>query len=322
MKTDLFTMRTSQTNVRLNCIGPEKFQVILAAVSTSRSELIFRWGVLLLLALIWGSSFILMKIGLKAIPFRELGALRMTVAFLALIPLGFRSWLRIEKKYWKYLFIVGLCGNGLPAFLFALAQTEINSSLAGMLNSLVPLFTLSFGLIFFGVRSKTVHAAGVVVGLGGALLLLYEPGLSLDSMSVYGLWVVVATMCYATSVNVIKKYLSALSSGVITSTSLVFIGPPCAIYLLFTDFPQRFCLESEFMLSFWAIVVLSVFSTGLAIVIFNMLIKRVSALYASSVTYLIPIVAIFWGMLDGEVIRSLQFAGMGAILTGIYLINK
>lgn len=263
-----------------------------------------------------------MKIGLREIPFQELGALRMIIAFLSLTPLGFNAWKRIDKKLWKYLLVVGLCGSGIPAFLFALAQTKINSSLAGMLNSLVPLFTLLFGLVFFKIKSKTIHIVGVLTGLAGALFLLYKPGMSLNEISVYGLLVVGATICYSISVNVIKKYLSSLSSTVITSASLLFVGPICGIYLLTTDFAQRFSFETDFLISIGAIVVLSVFATGLAVIIFNMLIKRVSALYASSVTYLIPVVAIFWGLLDGEMIEATQFMGMGAILTGIYLINK
>ena len=287
-----------------------------------RSDFVFRWGVLILLALIWGSSFILMKIGLIVLPFNELGALRMLLAFFALLPIGIRSWLSIERKYWKYLLIVGICGNGLPAFLFAFAQTQINSSLAGMLNSLVPLFTLLFGLLFFNVKSKGVHWLGVSAGLIGAIFLLYRPGLAFDSCSVYGLFVVAATVCYATSVNVIKKYLFDLSSTVITSASLLFVGPICGLYLLTTGFPARISTDHDFVVSFIAVVVLSVFATGLAILIFNMLIKRVSALYASSVTYLIPVIAILWGISDGELVSMTQFAGMGGILTGIYLINR
>ncbi|HAW52161.1 MAG TPA: EamA family transporter [Flavobacteriales bacterium] len=287
-----------------------------------RSELVFRWGVLILLALIWGSSFILMKIGLVAIPFNELGALRMLLAFFALMPIGIRYWFKIDRKYWKYLLIVGLCGNGIPAFLFAFAQTRINSSLAGMLNSMVPLFTLLFGLLFFDVKSKFVHWTGVVTGLVGAIFLLYRPGIAIDSSSMYGLYVVAATVCYATSVNVIKKYLFELSSTVITSASLIFVGPICGLYLFSTDFPDRISTDHAFVVSFLAVLVLSVFATGLAILIFNMLIKRVSALYASSVTYLIPVIAILWGVSDGEVVSLTQLAGMGGILTGIYLINR
>ena len=123
-------------------------------MSYQQSDIAFKWGVLILLALIWGSSFILMKIGLVALPFHELGSLRMLLAFLALTPLGLRSWFKIERRYWKYLLIVGIFGNGLPAFLFAFAQTQINSSLAGMLNSLVPLFTLLFGLVFSKISGK------------------------------------------------------------------------------------------------------------------------------------------------------------------------
>ncbi len=292
-------------------------------MNQSKPDLLFTWGTLILLAFIWGSSFILMKIGLVEIPYQEVGALRMLVAFVSLIPFGIGYWARIEKKYWKYLFIIGLFGNGLPAFLFAYAQSYINSSLAGMLNSLVPLFTLVLGIFIFQFTPKRIHILGVITGLIGAIFLLYRPGMSFDSDSVYGLYIVAATLCYATSVNTIKKYVSHLPSSVITSTSLMFIGPPCGIYLFaYTDFTDRFSFDPAFMKSFIAIIVLSVMATGFALILFNMLIKKVSALYASSVTYLIPIVAIIWGVVDGESIAMMQLAGMSAILGGIYLINK
>lgn len=292
-------------------------------MSDLSSEKLFRWGVLLFLAFIWGSSFILMKIGLVSIPFEELGALRMFIAFLALMPFGIAAWMKIEKKYWKYLLIVGVCGNGAPAFLFAFAQSYISSSLAGMLNSLVPLFTLVVGLLIFKITPKKIHIFGVLIGLISAFFLLYRPGMDFNSGSLYGLYIVLATLCYSFSVNTIKKYLNDLRSSVITSTALLFIGPLCGIYLFFfTDFTSRLSMDEVFLKSFLAIAVLSVFGTGLAIIIFNMLIKRVSALYASSVTYLIPVFAIMWGMIDGETIEVFQIIGMFGILTGIYLINR
>jgi len=287
------------------------------------SDRIFRWGILVLLAFIWGSSFILMKIGLVSIPFHELGALRMLIAFFSLIPFGIRAWSRLDRKYWKFLLVVGICGNGAPAFLFAYAQSFINSSLAGMLNSLVPLFTLLVGLIFFRFKPKSMNIIGVIIGLIGAFFLLYKPGIKLDTSAFYGLYIVVATICYAISVNTIKRFLHDLPSAVITSTSLLFVGPPCGIYLFtFTDFGMRLSFDPIFLKSLIAIIVLSVFATGMAIIFFNMLIKRVSALYASSVTYLIPVIAIMWGMVDGETIAFTQMLGMGGILTGVYLINR
>jgi len=291
-------------------------------MNSSKPDSLFGWGILVLLAFIWGSSFILMKIGLQELPFQELGALRMLLAFLFLLPFGLKNWRSIDSKYWKYLLVVGIFGNGAPAFLFAYAQTHINSSLAGMLNSLVPLFTLLLGLFFFNLTSRKSHFLGVFVGLIGAFLLLYKPGSLAGSETIYGFFVVLATICYAISVNVIKKYLHNIPSVQITSASLLFTGPICGIYLLFTDFPSRMSFNHDFMVSFGAVVLLSGLATGFAIIIFNMLIKRVSALYASSVTYLIPIVAVFWGLIDGESISYLQIAGMTSILTGIYIIQK
>lgn len=294
-----------------------------AQMTEISADRLFRWGILILLAFIWGSSFILMKIGLLNIPFKEVGAMRMFIASISLLPFGIYNWHKIQKRHWKYLGVVGIFGSGAPAFLFAYAQSFINSSLAGMLNSLVPLFTLLVGLIFFKFVPKKLHVAGVITGLIGAFFLLYKPGMSLERESLYGLYIVAATLCYAISVNTLKKHLHDLPSAAITSVSLLFVGPLCGIYLFtITDFPGRISTDPEFLKSLFSIILLSVFGTGMAIILYNMLIKRVSALYASSVTYLIPIIAIFWGIIDGEIIESLQYVGMAAILGGIYLINK
>ena len=264
-----------------------------------------------------------MKIGLAKIPFRELAAYRMVLAFITLIPFGVMAWSKISYRHWKYLAIVGICGHGAPAFLFAYAQQHINSSLAGMLNSLVPLFTLLLGMLLFGMKAKQRHFIGVIIGFAGAIFLLFRADIEFNASTVYGLYIVLATICYATSVNTIKKHLHDVSSAVITSASLLVVGPLCGIYLFtFTEFPSRISMDPEFMKSLMAVSALAVFGTGMAIIIFNMLIKRVSALYASSVTYLIPVIAILWGVADGESITTLQFLGMGGILTGVYLIQR
>jgi drug/metabolite transporter (DMT)-like permease len=283
----------------------------------------WQWTVMLALAFVWGSSFILMKKGLEVYSYAQVACIRISISFLVLLPIAWKHLAKIERKDWKYLLIVGFCGTGIPAFLFAKAQTHISSSLAGMLNSLVPLFTLLLGLVVFKLRFPKHRILGVIIGLTGALGLLgigNTGGLNGDGK--YGLLVVFATLCYGVSVNVIKKYLNHIKSTAITAISILFIGPPVTLFLFLTDFTSRLDGSYPSLSSLGAVLLLGFFGTAVAIVIFNMLIKQVSPLFASSVTYLIPIVAIFWGVADGETISAIQFTSIGIILTGVYLVNR
>lgn len=249
--------------------------------------------------------------------------MRMFIASLVLLPFALRKMRKIDVKYWKFLAIVGIVGNGMPAFLFAIAQTRLNSALAGMINSLVPIFTLTLGYFVFGYKFDKYKVGGVMLGLLGAISLIYSGDSQGNNDVFYALLVVFATVCYATSVNVIKKYLGDLNSVLITALSLMMIGPLCGVYF-FTTAPVKslFVWETENLISIGALLILSIFGTALAIVVFNMLIKRVSALFASSVTYLIPVVAIFWGWWDGESLSLHHYLGMLCIFLGIYLINR
>ena len=283
----------------------------------------WQWVVVLFLAFIWGSSFILMKKGLTEFSSEQVANIRIVISFLLLLPMAFQNFRQVRKKDWKFLAVVGFCGTGLPAFLFAIAQSKINSSLAGMLNSLVPFFTLILGVTVFGITFKRHRIYGVFIGLIGALGLL---GLGFDGSFNgdwrYSLLVVLATICYAISVNVIKIHLGHIKSVAITAISIAMIGPIAVIYLLTTDFISRLSFDSEVILALSAILCLGIFGTAMAVVIFNMLIKRVSPLFAASVTYLIPIFAIMWGFFDDENITALQLISIGVILTGVYLVNK
>lgn len=283
----------------------------------------WQWAVMLLLAFIWGSSFILMKKGLVIYTPQQVASIRIFISFLVLLPIALRHLSGLRKSELKYLVIVGLCGTGVPAFLFAIAQTNINSSLAGMLNSLVPFFTLLLGVLIFGLKFKLHRILGVMIGLLGAFGLL---GLGTSEVNTtnwtYGLLIVAATICYAISVNVIKKYLVRLKSLAITATSIMFIGPPAGIFLFTTDFTDKASQGGEHLASLLAVLTLGIFGTALAIIIFNMLIKRVSALFAASVTYLIPVFAILWGVVDGEIITTIQLVSIAIILTGVYIVNK
>ncbi|MBR9830692.1 DMT family transporter [bacterium] len=284
---------------------------------------IIQWLLLLLLAFVWGSSFILMKRGLETFSNFQVASLRIAIAYFFLLPIAIKNLRKIKGKYWGYLLIAGLLGNGIPAFLFTTAQTQISSSLTGMLNSLVPLFTVLVGLIGFGLKLRIKRFAGVLLGLVGAIGLLSVQGLNFgDSNLAYALLVVLATICYATNINFIKTYLGPINSIDITAFGFFFLGPPVILYLFMSDFYHIMQSDPEATTNLFYIALLSVFGTALAVILFNILIKKVSAVYASSVTYIIPIFALMWGFIDGEVIKGMHILWISVILSGIYIVNR
>jgi drug/metabolite transporter (DMT)-like permease len=283
----------------------------------------WQWIFLIFLAFIWGSSFILMKKGLETYDNYQVASLRIFISFLFLSPIIFKNFKKIKSNQWLKVFLAGLLGSGIPAFLFTTAQTQISSSLSGMLNSLVPLFTVIIGVSFFGLKLKRLKAIGVSIGLIGAIGLLGSAGnLSVNNNTIlYGGLVVIATICYAVNVNFIKTYLAEVSSLNITSFGFLLIGPISGFYLFSTDFTVLLKTEPSAKIHLFYIALLSIFGTAIAVILFNMLIKKVSAVFASSVTYIIPVFAIFWGFIDGENILVSQVLFIAVILTGIYITN-
>ena len=283
----------------------------------------WQWIFLIFLAFIWGSSFILMKKGLESYDNYQVASLRIFISFLFLSPIIFKNFKKIKYNQRLKVFLAGLLGSGIPALLFTTAQTQISSSLSGMLNSLVPLFTVIIGVSFFGLKLKRLKAIGVSIGLIGAIGLLSSAGdLSFNNNTIlYGGLVVIATICYAINVNFIKTYLADVSSLNITSFGFLLIGPYSGIYLFNKDFIEILDSESTAKVNLFYIALLSIFGTAIAVIFFNMLIKKVSAVFASSVTYIIPVFAIFWGFIDGENILISQVLFIAVILTGIYITN-
>lgn len=282
----------------------------------------FQFAILLVLALIWGSSFILMKIGLKSFSSTQAAAIRILSASLALMPYSLKYLKTLKKKDIKSLLIAGFIGSFIPAFLFTKAQTQIDSSLAGMLNTLTPVFTLIIGMSFYKTRFISLQFIGILLGLLGASgLIFYSEDLKLGNINSYGLFVVLATICYGTNINEIKARLTHLSGRQITSLSFMFIGPVALVYLLTTDFKPVFEVK-QWPVHLLALAVLGVIGTALAMIIMNTLIRYTSAVFSSSVTYIIPIFAIGWGFLDHEHITLLHILFMSVILIGVYLINR
>ena len=285
------------------------------------SSLKKNYGLLLLLGIIWGSSFILIKKGIVVYTTKEVAMLRLGIAWLTLLPFTWKSIKSTPKKAWKPLAIVGLFGNGIPAFLFTEAQSELDSSLIGILNSLVPLFTFIIAVFVFKTKWKIYNLVGIFIGLTGAIWLIAGVGLVLDQAH-YAWLIVIATLCYSISLNTIKVYLQKMSSIQISSFAFMFVGPPCILGLVFSDFHPTLMSTKGSWQALAYITILAVLGTSVALVLFNKLVKNSTAIFASSVTYLIPIIAVFWGIIDGEQIRINHFLGTGIIFTGIYLVNK
>jgi drug/metabolite transporter (DMT)-like permease len=282
----------------------------------------FQYSVLLFLALIWGSSFILMKIGLNAFTSEQVAALRIVLASLALLPFAVKSLKSFRKQDLKSLLIISIIGSLIPAFFFTKAETRIDSALAGMLNSLTPVFTLIIGILFYEIHFNKRQIFGLLIGLAGAYILLNDgKSISLTNINSYALFVVAATICYSISVNEVKAHLTHLNGIQLTSLSFLIAGPVAFVYLLTTDFTPALASQ-DFLVSFGAIAALGIIGTALAMLFMNHLIGYVSAVFASTVTYIIPIFAIFWGILAGETITAFHFTGMAVILIGIALVNS
>jgi len=282
----------------------------------------FQFSILFLLAFVWGSSFILMKIGLKSFNSYQAAAIRMLLASLVLFPIALKNLKFLKRKDLPALLIAGFIGSFIPAFLFTKAQTRIDSALAGILNSLTPVFTLLIGILFLRVKTKLSQLSGLVLGLSGAFgLIAIGQDISLDNFNSYALFIVVATICYATNVNVVKSTLTHLKGAQITAFSFMFIWPFALVILLLSDFTPVFD-SPGWAWHFAALATLGIVGTALAMLLMNSLIRFTSAVTAASVTYIIPIFALMWGIIDGETFGLLQFLFMALILLGIYLINR
>lgn len=278
-----------------------------------------KWGYLLLLSLVWGSSFILIKKGLIGLTAIQVGSLRIIFAALFLLLIGFKSLFKIPKDKWKFIALTSVFGTFFPAFLFAIAETELDSSVTAILNSLTPLGTLIFGVLFFGIQFQRRQVWGVIIGLFGCLLLVFNGAVNHPNQNYYySILVIIAAIFYAINVNLIKRFLHDVNPLSITTGNFLILLFPSLLILFFTDFQDVIHVE-KVQYSVLFIMILGVVGTGIANILFFKLIQMSSAVFAASVTYLIPVVAFFWGLLDNEMLTSIQFFGAFVILIGVYL---
>ena len=281
------------------------------------------WVLLLVLAFIWGSSFILIKKGLVGLDPGQVGSLRIVAAFLFLLPSGLKRFQSVDKRKLHYYTSVGLLGSLVPAFLFAVAQTQLESAVTGVLNGLVPIFTILIALFILGQKQTGKVYIGVTVGfIGTAILITAGNGSSFSGINAYALLVILATICYASNLNLIKEKLNNVHAVTVTSISLLMVGPIATIYLFgFTDFWSKLINAEGAVLASFYICLLGVFGTAIALIIFNKVLQMKDALFASSVTYIIPVFAVMWGVLDGEKLFLTHYVGMAAVGIGVYIAN-
>ncbi len=278
---------------------------------------IWHWIALVILSLIWGTSYILMKKGLESFSPYQVGALRIVITFVCLLPVALKHFRFLNKSNILSIIIIGLFGSVIPAFLFPLAETRITSSLAGMLNSLSPVFTLLFGITIYKRKAIKSQIAGVFLGLLGAIGLLYTGSFTFN---VFGLLVVLATLLSGISSNEVSK-VKELNGIKITSLSFFVTSPVAIIYLCFSDFSGP--MQSEnWVRNLCFIGILAALGSATALVIYYLLIRDTSPIFASSVTYFIPIVATFWGLADNEHLSSSMLISVILIFAGVYIINK
>jgi len=280
------------------------------------------WILFLVLSLIWGSSFILIKKGLTSLNPEEVASLRIASASLVLLPFAAKRIKEINKKNIFTLILVGLMGSFLPSFLFALAQTKLSSSLTGIMNALTPFFTIMISVLFFKEKPEKKIYIGILLGFIGTLLLISNRENGDFSFNYYAFFVVAATILYGINANLIKHYLDLMKSLSIASISLTIVGPLSIIYLLFLTPFLDHIHEPKVLVASSYIVILGVFGTAFALILFNKMVQLTNPVFSTSVTYLIPIISVFWGVIDGEQLSPLQFVSMLTIMVGISISNR
>jgi len=274
------------------------------------------------LSIIWGSSFVLMKEGLTALSAYQVASLRMLFSGLVLLPFAISAFKKIPKEKMGIVFLAGFIGNFIPAYLFCIAETNIDSSLAGILNSLTPLFTILVGVIFYKTQTTAVKILGILIGfIGLTFLLLTGIEMHFDNLS-YASLVLIATILYGINVHTVGRNLKAIGSIQIASVAFSFLILPSAALLFFTGFFDYNFKDPLVIHSILSSAVLGMVGTSMASILFYYLVKKAGILFGSMVTYGIPIVAVVWGLIYGESLAPLQVVCLAVILLGVYIVNR
>lgn len=296
--------------------------------NTGHQNPIVKWGLFLLLSIIWGSSFILMKRGMytaegsPTLNAYQVAAIRILSAGLVLIPVALQNWRKIDRSKLKPIFWSGFLGSFIPAFLFCLAETRINSSLAGFLNALTPIFTIIVGILFFQSPIQQKKLLGVAIAFSGMLLLFFAKSSLAGNSFGYSLLAVIATVCYGFNVNIAHKHLQGFPSLTAAAFAFGMLIVPSLLVLYGTGYFSLPLHEKSYWVSTLSASILGVMGTAVATVLFYILLKRAGALFTSMVTYGIPFIALLWGLADHESIVPLQVVGLAVILFGVYFSSR
>ena len=281
-----------------------------------------KWLLLILLSVIWGSSFILIKKSLEHFSPYQVGALRVLIAGIILMPVAISKYKLFPKKHLKWLILAAFTGNFIPMFLFPIAETEISSSIAGIINSMMPIFVIIVGALVWKFETTRRQMTGVFISFTGVCLLAFGGDDNTQFKLFPILLLLLATLCYAMSTTTVKSKLMDVSSTILSAFVFSFVlFLPSVIALLSTGFVTEFTFSKENMIGLGFVSLLSVFGTGLAMMMNYRLLKVSTPLFASTVTLLMPIVAIIWGVLDGEKLTTLQFAGTSIIIAGLIFLR-
>jgi drug/metabolite transporter (DMT)-like permease len=289
-----------------------------------KNDRLVSWGIFVLLCIIWGSSFILMKASKEALSWAQIASLRIFSAGVVMLPFAFYHFAKIPKNKLLLVIVSAICGNLLPAYLFALAIAKIlDSGLAGILNSLTPICVVIIGILFFRSKIDARKIIGVIVGFIGLTLLTLagKKGMSFENLE-YTLLVFVATILYGLNVNIVSHYLKDINPVQLAIVSISFMIIPTGIILWQTGFLKLSFDDTDVSLAVLNSVMLGIAGTAIATALFYVLVKKAGGLFASLVTYGIPFIALAWGIYFGENITVLQIGCLGIILSGVYLANR
>jgi len=289
-----------------------------------KNDKLVSWGIFVLLCIIWGSSFILMKASKNELTWAQIASLRIFSAGIVMLPFAFFHFSRIPLKKIPLVIISAICGNLLPAYLFAGAIAKnIDSGLAGILNSLTPICVVVTGILFFRSKIENKKIFGVIIGFAGLALLTLaaEKGISFENTE-YTLWILLATILYGFNINIVGNYLKDINPIHLAVVSLAFMIIPTGIVLWQGDFLQLPFDDDATLLAVINSIMLGIAGTAIATALFYVLVKKAGGLFASLVTYGIPFVAVTWGFIFGENITLLQIGCLGIILSGVYLANR
>jgi drug/metabolite transporter (DMT)-like permease len=282
-----------------------------------------KWVLYILLSFIWGSSFILMKEGLLHLSAFQVASVRIVASGLVLLPIAIKSFKTVPTNKLPVVFLSGSLGSLFPAYLFCIAEQGIDSSLAGTLNSLTPIFVLVTGFLFFNNKTTMIKVICIVIAfLGSVLLFITKPHMTVGNNLIYILFVILATFFYGLNVNLVQRHLKEIPSLQIVSMALVMNAIPALVMLVFSGFFALDFNDNGVWVSIGFSCILGAIGTSVANILFYMLIKKAGVVFSSMVTYGIPFIAILWGIIYKERVGWLEVLCLSVILLGVYIANK